>query len=207
MRRTRVKICGLTRPEDVDAAVAAGADAIGFVFYPPSPRYVDQSTAAELVRRVPPFVTRVGLFVNPEPAELAAVLAAVPIDLVQFQGDESPDFCERQGRAYVKVARMRPDLDLIEFARAYPSARGLLLDAYVESYGGAGRMFDWSLVPKTLSAPVVVAGGLTAANVGEAIRQLRPWGVDVSSGVELAKGIKDAAKIAAFMAAVKNADA
>jgi phosphoribosylanthranilate isomerase len=207
MPRTRVKICGITREQDLDAAVLAGADALGFVFYPRSPRFVDIAKAANLVRRVPPFVTRVGLFVNPEPAFVRDTLAAVPIDLIQFQGDEDPAFCEQFGRPYMKVARMRPELDLVEFARAYPSARGLLLDAYVEGYGGAGQVFDWSLVPKSLPLPVVLAGGLTAANVGTAIRELRPWGVDVSSGVEAAKGIKDAVKIAAFIAAVKNADA
>lgn len=206
MSRTRIKICGITREQDVDAAVAAGADALGFVFYPQSPRHLEVERAAALVRRVPPFVTRVGLFVNPDPQTLADTLAAVPLDVVQYQGDETPEFCEGFGRPYVKVARMRPGIDLVEFARAYPSARGLLLDAYVESYGGAGQMFDWSLVPKGLPLPVVVAGGLTAANVGSAIRQLRPWGVDVSSGVEAAKGIKDAAKINAFVAAVKDAD-
>lgn len=207
MTRTRIKICGLTRKEDVDAAVAAGADALGFVFYSRSPRFLQTAQAAELVRRVPPFVTRVGLFVDPDPDVLAATLAAVPLDIVQFQGDESPEFCEGCGHPYVKVARMRPGLDLLEFARAYPSARGLLLDAYVEGYGGAGQRFDWSLVPKQLPLPVIVAGGLTAENVGSAISQLRPWAVDVSSGVEAAKGIKDAGKIAAFIAAVKNADA
>jgi phosphoribosylanthranilate isomerase len=214
MSRTRIKICGITREEDLDAA-AAGADALGFVFYPPSPRFLELRRAAELVRRVPPFVTRVGLFVDPDPAVLEETLAAVPLDLIQFQGDESPEFCARFGRPYIKVARMRPGLDLLEFARAYASARGLLLDAYVEGYGGAGQRFDWSLVPKDLPLPVVMAGGLTAENVGSAIRQLRPWGVDVSSGVEadrkdgagVAKGIKDAAKIAAFVAAVKRADA
>jgi phosphoribosylanthranilate isomerase len=205
--RTRVKICGITREQDLDAAVAAGADALGFVFYPQSPRFLDLRRAADLVRRVPPFVARVGLFVNPDPAVLVETLAEVGIDLIQFQGDEDPAFCEQFGHPYLKVARMRPGLDLVEFARAYPSARGLLLDAYVESYGGAGQKFDWSLVPKSLPLPVVVAGGLTGENVGEAIRQLRPWGVDVSSGVEVAKGIKDAAKIAAFIAAVKTADA
>jgi phosphoribosylanthranilate isomerase len=206
MARTRIKICGLTREQDVAAAVAAGADAIGFVFFPQSPRHLEIDRAAALVRSVPPFVTRVGLFVNPDPQVLSETLAAVPLDVVQYQGDETPEFCESQGYPYVKVARMRPGIDLVEFARSYPSARGLLLDAYVESYGGAGQMFDWSLVPKSMPLPVVVAGGLTAANVGSAIRQLRPWGVDVSSGVEAAKGIKDADKIRAFVAAVKDAD-
>jgi phosphoribosylanthranilate isomerase len=204
---TRVKICGITRAVDLDAAVRAGADALGFVFYPPSPRHLERRQAAELVKRVPPFVARVGLFVNPDPALLADTLAAVDLDLIQFQGDETPSFCEQLGRPYLKVARMRPGIDLLEFARAYPSARALLLDSYVEAYGGAGQSFDWSLVPKNLPLPIIVAGGLTAANVGSAIDSIRPAGVDVSSGVEAAKGIKDADKIAAFIAAVKSADA
>jgi phosphoribosylanthranilate isomerase len=204
--RTRVKICGITREVDLESAVTAGADALGFVFYPPSPRYVQTRRAAELVRAVPPFVTRVGLFANPEPAFVTEVLAQVSIDLIQFQGDESPDFCEQFGRPYLKVARMRSGLDLVEFARAFAGARGLLLDTYVEGFGGAGQVFDWSLVPKELPLPILLAGGLTGENVGNAIRQLRPAAVDVSSGVEAAKGIKDAAKIAAFIAAVKNAD-
>jgi phosphoribosylanthranilate isomerase len=186
--------------------VAAGADAVGFVFYPKSPRFIGNSVAADLARRVPPFVTRVGLFANASSVDLAETLASVPLDLIQFQGDETPEFCEQFRRPYVKVARMRPGLDLVEFARAYASARGLLLDAYVEGYGGAGQLFDWSLVPPELPLPIVVAGGLNADNVGNVIRRLHPWGVDVSSGVEAAKGIKDAAKIAAFVAAVKNAD-
>jgi phosphoribosylanthranilate isomerase len=206
MHRTRIKICGITRKDDLGAAVAAGADALGFVFYPPSPRFLELERAEALVRHVPPFVTRVGLFVNPCEATVVETLAAVPLDLLQFQGDESPAFCEQFGRSYMKVARMKPGLDLVEFARAYSSAAGLLLDAHVEGYGGAGQVFDWSLVPPAVSLPIVVAGGLTVTNVGGAIRQLRPWAVDVSSGVEAAKGIKDAAKIAAFVAAVKNAD-
>ena len=207
MTRTRIKICGLTREEDVDAAANSGADALGFVFFPQSKRNVETTRAATLVKRVPPFVTRIGLFVNPSPAGVHGVLDSVALDVLQFQGDESPEFCEGLGHPYIKVARMRPGLDLIEFARSYPSARGLLLDAYVGDFGGSGQVFDWSLVPLGLSVPIIVAGGLTALNVGTVIRQLRPWGVDVSSGVESAKGIKDAAKIAAFVAAVKNADA
>jgi phosphoribosylanthranilate isomerase len=147
------------------------------------------------------------LFVNPDPDFVRETLAIVSLDLLQFQGDETPEFCEQFGRPYLKVARMRAGFDLVEFARAFASARGLLLDAYVEGYGGAGQVFDWSLVPDRLPLPLLLAGGLTAENVGGAIRQLRPWAVDVSSGVEIAKGIKDAAKIAAFIAAVKNADA
>jgi phosphoribosylanthranilate isomerase len=205
--RTRVKICGITREQDLVAATTAGADAVGFVFYPPSPRFLATVRAAELARRVPPFVSSVGLFVNPEPGYVREILAEVPIDLLQFQGDESPEFCQQFGIPYLKVARMRPGLDLVEFARAFASARGLLLDAYVEGYGGAGQVFDWSLVPQNLPLPILLAGGLTIDNVGSAVRTMRPWAVDVSSGVEMAKGIKDAAKIAAFIAAVKSADA
>jgi len=205
--RTRVKICGITREEDIETAVAAGVDALGFVFYPQSPRFLEDRRAAELTARVPPFVARVGLFVNEAPAVVAATLAAVPLDLLQFQGEEDAAYCEQFGRPYLKAARVRPGLDLVEFARAYPSARGLLLDAYSESYGGAGHLFDWSLIPPRLPLPMVLAGGLTAENVGPAIGGLHPWAVDVSSGVEISKGIKDAARIAAFMNAVKRADA
>jgi phosphoribosylanthranilate isomerase len=204
--RTRIKICGITREQDLNAAAAAGADALGFVFYPPSPRYVEPARAAALVRRVPPFVTRVGLFVNADVAAVRATLAAVPLDILQFHGDETAEYCERFGKPYLKVARMRPGLDLLEYARTYPSAAGLLLDAYVEAYGGAGQTFDWSLIPRSLPLPIVLSGGLTTENVASAVRGVRPWAVDVSSGVEAAKGIKDADKIAAFVAAVKNAD-
>jgi phosphoribosylanthranilate isomerase len=204
--RTRVKICGITREQDLEVAVDAGADALGFVFYPSSPRHVDAVRAATLAVRVPPFVTRVGLFVNAEPATVNSVLAVVPLDLLQFHGDEAPDYCGQFGRPYLKVARMRPGFDLLEYARNFPSAQGLLLDAYVEAYGGAGRTFDWSLIPRNLPLPVILSGGLTSENVADAVRGVRPWAVDVSSGVEAAKGIKDANKIAAFMAAVKNAD-
>lgn len=205
--RTRIKICGITREQDLVAVLAAGADAVGLVFYPPSPRYLSDSRASELALGTPPFVTRVGLFVNADAASVHATLAAVPIDLLQFHGDEDAAYCEQFERPYIKAARVRPGLDLIEYARAYPSAQALLLDAYVESYGGAGQAFDWSLIPATLPLPVVLSGGLTPENVTDAVRRLRPWAVDVSSGVEVAKGIKDAAKIAAFVAAVKKADA
>lgn len=206
MPRTRVKICGFTRPEDLDAAVRLGADAVGFVFYPPSPRFVADELAARLATRVPPFVTRVGLFVNADPALVRQTISRVPLDLLQFHGDEDAAYCDQFGVSYIKAARVRPGLDLLEFARAYPSARALLLDAHVESYGGAGRTFDWSLIPRGLPLPVIMSGGLTPENVGSAIRELSPWAVDVSSGVESAKGIKDTDKMAAFMAAVKNAD-
>ena len=146
-------------------------------------------------------------FVNADPAMVKAVLAAMPLDVLQFHGDEDAHYCEQFARPYVKVARMAPGLDLVEFARAFASAQGILLDAHVESYGGAGKTFDWSLIPGSLPLPVILSGGLSAGNVGEAIRMVRPWAVDVSSGVEVAKGIKDASMIAAFVAAVRSADA
>lgn len=207
MSRTRIKICGITREEDLDAALAAGADAVGFVFYPPSPRSLTPLRAAELARRVPPFVSRVGLFVNEDEDTVAATMEVVPLELLQFHGDEEAAYCEEFGKPYIKAARVKPGLDLVEYARAFPSAQALLLDAYVEGYGGAGQTFDWSLIPKELPLPMILSGGLHQGNVTEAVRRLRPWAVDVSSGVEAAKGIKDAAKIAAFVAAVKNADA
>jgi len=184
----------------------AGVDAIGFVFYPPSPRFLDREPAAALARLVPPFVARVGLFVNAEPAFVEAVLAEVPLDLLQFHGDEDAAYCEQFHRPYVKAARVRPDLDLLEYAGVFPSARGILLDAYVEGYGGAGRVFDWSLIPREMPLPVILSGGLTPENVSDAVIGVRPWAVDVSSGVEVAKGIKDAAKINAFVTAVKSSD-
>ncbi len=206
MSRTRIKICGLTRPEDVRAAVAAGADAVGLVFYPPSPRALSFDRAAELVALLPPFVTAVGLFVNPAPAFVAEACARVPLQLLQFHGDETDAECARHGLPWIKAARMRPGVDLVEFAASHPGARGILLDAFVEGYGGGGKVFDWSLIPAGLDRPIILSGGLDAANVADAVRHVRPWAVDVSSGVEAAKGIKDAAKIAAFVAGVRNAD-
>lgn len=211
---TRIKMCGLTRVEDVRAAVAAGADAIGFVFYPPSPRYVTPAQAAELLRVIPPFVSSVGLFVNADPAEVRATLDAVPLDLLQFHGDaeiETDTYCSQFGRPFLKAAAVRPGVlagdDLLQYAASYPSARALLLDAFVEGYGGGGKVFDWTLIPPSLMAQVVLSGGLDAANVGEAIRRVRPLAVDVSSGIEAGKGIKDAAKMQAFARAVREADA
>lgn len=207
MPRTRIKICGITREIDLDFALGAGVDAIGLVFYPPSPRALSLKDAAKLARRVPPFVTRVGLFVNAEPADVRATLAAVPIDLLQFHGEEDAGYCEQFGLPYLKAARVRPELDLLEFARAYPTAQGLLLDAWVDAYGGVGQSFDWSLIPGDLPLPIVLSGGLHADNVADAVAKIHPWAVDVSSGVEAAKGIKDAAKIAAFVGAVRKSDA
>ena len=206
MSRTRIKICGLTRPQDVRAAVECGADAVGFVFYAPSPRAVSIEQAAELVALLPPFVTAVGLFVNATPAEVEAVLARVPLQLLQFHGDEAESDCARYGRPWIKAARMRPGVDLLEFSTFHPRASGILVDTFVEGYGGGGRTFDWSLIPEGFARPLVLSGGLDIDNVAEAVRRVRPWAVDVSSGVESAKGIKDAAKIAAFIAGVRHAD-
>jgi phosphoribosylanthranilate isomerase len=206
MTRTRIKICGITRLCDLESALASGVDALGFVFYPPSPRYIEAEAAAQLSRCVPPFVVRVGLFVNADVRFVKRVIAEVPLDLLQFHGEESAEYCAQFGLPYLKAARVRPGLDLLEFARAYPTSQGLLLDAWVEGYGGAGKAFDWSLIPECLPLPVVLSGGLHADNVGEAVVNLRPWAVDVSSGVEQAKGIKDASKIDAFIAAVRTAD-
>lgn len=204
--KTRIKICGLTREENVDAAVAAGADAIGFVFYAPSPRYVSPQRAAELARRIPPFVDVVGLFVNESPDAVRAACTAVPISILQFHGDEDAAYCRQFARPYLRAARVRPGLDLVELARAFPDARGLLLDAFVDGYGGGGHVFDWTLIPPDLPSFLVLSGGLTATNVGDAMRRVRPVAVDVSSGVEAGKGIKDHSKIAAFVAAVRKAD-
>ena len=205
--RTRIKICGLSRPADVDAAVEAGADAVGLVFHAPSPRHVDVARAAELARRLPPFVTPVGLFVNAAPGLLADAVAAIPNLVLQFHGDEAPEDCRTLQRPYLRAARMAPDLDLLDFASRYPDAQALVLDALVEGFGGGGKVFDWSLIPRNVPLPVVLSGGLHAGNVTEGILRVRPWAVDVSSGVEAAKGIKDASAIRRFCDAVREADA
>lgn len=206
MPRTRIKICGLTREEDVATAVAAGADAIGFVFYPPSPRHVTAEHAARLCQRLAPFVTPVGLFVNEDPGRIEEILRRVPLQLLQFHGDESEADCLAPGRPYIKAARMRPGLDLVDYAACFPTARAILVDAFVEGYGGGGKVFDWSQIPPGFDRPLVLSGGLDAGNVGEAIRRVRPQAVDVSSGVEAAKGIKDPSKIERFVAGVRDAD-
>lgn len=202
----RVKICGLTSVADAKAAAAAGADAIGLVFYPKSPRYVPADRAAEIVAGLPPFVTVVGLFVNATPAFVQETLAQVPIGLLQFHGDEDETYCRQFDRPFIKAARMRPGFDLVQYAASFPTAQAILLDAYVEGYGGAGHTFDWGLIPRELTRPIVLSGGLTVDNIGEAIRRVRPAAVDVSSGVEISKGVKDHAKIAAFIAGVRHAD-
>lgn len=204
--KTQVKICGLTREVDVDAAVDAGADAIGFVFYPQSPRFITLDRAAELARRVPPFMTVTALFVNAVAAEIERVLETVPVNLLQFHGDESEEHCRRWARPYIRAARVRPGMDLVQYAADFASARGILLDAFVEGYGGGGQTFDWAVIPANMPKAIILSGGLTPENVAEAIRRVRPSAVDVSSGVEAAKGIKDVAKIAAFVAAVRAAE-
>jgi phosphoribosylanthranilate isomerase len=204
--RTRVKICGLTQARDVEAAARAGADAIGLVFYPPSPRFLSIDQAQELRAAVPPFVTSVALFVNPTVDQVRAVLERVQPAMLQFHGEEMPAFCEQFGRPYLKACRVRAGVDLLKYLQPFSSAAGWLLDSHVEEYGGVGERFDWSLVPAQRIRPLVLSGGLAPENVCEAVRRVRPWAVDVSSGVESSKGIKDAARIAAFITEVRNAD-
>lgn len=206
-QRTRIKICGLTREADVDAAVRAGADALGFVLYERSARHVSLERAAELIGRLPPFVTPVCLLVNADASQVRAVTAALPQALLQFHGDETPEQCDATGRPYLRAARMAPGFDLLDFATQYANAKGLLLDAHVEGYGGGGKVFDWSLIPPDVPTPVVLSGGLSPANVIDGVLHARPWAVDVSSGVESAKGIKDAALVRRFCEAVREADA
>ena len=205
--RTRIKICGITRPGDAVAAAQAGADAIGLVFYPPSPRFLNVERAREIRDALPPFVQAVALFVNPDAAQVAQVIGRVHPALLQFHGEEAPEFCAQFGLPFIKACRVGQGVDLLKYLRPFSAACGWLLDAHVEEYGGVGAGFDWSLVPARLERPLVLSGGLTQHNVGEGLRRMRPWAVDVSSGVELSKGIKDAAKIAAFIAEVRNADA
>lgn len=205
MAVVRSKICGITRVEDALAAAEAGADAIGLVFYAKSPRAVSVQQARAIIAALPPFVTSVGLFVDASRCELGEILDAVPLDLLQFHGDETPGECDHYGRPYIKALRVKPGDDIAAQVARYANARGVLLDTFVPGIpGGTGEAFDWSLVPAQLSKPVILAGGLTAANVAQAIGQLRPFAVDISGGVESAKGIKDAAKIHAFMEAVRS---
>ena len=204
---TRIKICGITRVEDAQAAAHSGADALGLVFYGKSPRHVSVQQAVMLAAAVPPFVTVVGLFVNPSEDEVRNVLREVPLDVLQFHGEEEPEFCARFNRTYLKVVRVKNGVDLVQCAARYKGAQALLLDAYIEgTHGGTGESFDWALIPRNLPLPVVLSGGLHAGNVAQAISVVRPYAVDVSSGVEASKGIKDAAKIAAFIDEVKRID-
>jgi phosphoribosylanthranilate isomerase len=204
--RTRIKICGITRPADAVAAAEAGADAVGLVFYPPSPRYLSAERALGIRDALPPFVQSVALFVNPDAAQVAQVIGRVRPGLLQFHGEESADFCGQFGLPFVKACRVKKGVDALEYLRPFSGAAGWLLDSFVEEYGGVGERFDWSLVPAKRDKPLILSGGLARGNVADAVRRVRPWGVDVSSGVESAKGIKDAAKIAAFIAEVRNAD-
>jgi phosphoribosylanthranilate isomerase len=216
-QRTRIKICGLTREQDVDAAVQAGADAVGFVLYPKSPRFVSAARAAQLASRLPPFVTPVLLFVNEDAAAVARACSAVPAAMLQFHGDETPQQCAQAaaGRPWMRAARVPLEaavpFDLVEFAALHEHARAILVDAHVDGYGGGGKAFDWSRLPPSVNAHLVLSGGLTPANVTDGIVQVRPrcrtLAVDVSSGVESAKGVKDPDKIHQFVAAVRAADA
>jgi phosphoribosylanthranilate isomerase len=204
---TRIKICGITRVEDVIDAVRCGADALGLVFYDKSPRAVTIEQAVQLTEVVFPFVTLVGLFVNASAEAVQEVLQAVPLDVLQFHGEETPEFCAQFGRPYVKAIRVKAGVDLVQYANDFAGAQGLVLDAFVEGiHGGTGSSFDWALIPHDLPLPVILSGGLHAGNVAAAIRQMRPYAVDVSSGVEASAGIKDAEKIAAFINAVNKID-
>ena len=210
MSRTRIKICGLTRAADVDAAVDAGADAIGFVLWPGSARHVSCEQAISLAERLPPFVTPVLLFVNAAAGEIAAATAAIPQAVLQFHGDETPTQCEAAGHPYLRAARMGEGFDLLDFAAHWRAEsalmQALLLDAHAPGYGGAGKVFDWSRIPPNVPCPVVLSGGLNPANVTEGVQRVRPFAVDVSSGVEQGKGIKDAALMRRFCEAVRVAD-
>lgn len=204
---TRIKICGITRVQDALAAAASGADAIGLVFYERSPRCVSIEQAVKLANALPPFITTVGLFVNAEPSYVREVSARVQLDVLQFHGDETPGYCEQFGKPYLKAIRVKAGVDLLQCASVFHSARGLLLDAFVEGIpGGTGASFDWGLIPDALGLPVILSGGLDSSNVAAAIRHVRPYAVDVSSGVEASKGIKDAAKIVAFINEVKHCE-
>jgi phosphoribosylanthranilate isomerase len=204
---TAIKICGVTREEDALTAARCGAHAIGLVFYRASPRYVEPQVAAAIVRALPPFVTPVGLFVNAKADEVRSIISEVGVQLLQFHGSETPGFCLQFDMPFVKAVRVRPGVDLLQYARDFHGAKGLLLDAHDESlHGGTGATFDWALIPPSLPLPIVLSGGLSPQNVGEAIRRVKPAAVDVSSGVEATKGIKDPAKIAAFISGVRNAD-
>ncbi len=218
MGRTRIKICGLTREDDVRSVVGAGADALGFVFYPKSPRYIAPERAAALTALLPPFVTAVGLFVNEKPEAVACIVKTAHLTLLQFHGDETPEICHHaavaSGLPFIRAFRVKPETtsaDLLEYNDIYRNAspffRGLLLDVWSEAYGGAGKVFDWSIVSAETAHQVVLSGGLNVQNVAGAVTKLRPYAVDVSSGVEASKGIKDAEKIRAFIAAVRHADA
>lgn len=206
--RCRVKICGITRAEDALEAARLGADAIGLVFYAASPRYIDVGVAKQIIAALPPFVTTVGLFVDANATAVANILGRIHLDLLQFHGSETAEFCAQFGLPYLKAVRMKPDLNLLQYVSSYAGAAGILVDSYVEGVaGGTGATFDWDRIPCGMNAPLVLSGGLDAGNVGAAIAAAQPWAVDVSSGVEASKGIKDAAKMAGFIQGVRNATA
>src|SRR5438067_4213737 len=207
MARTRIKICGIRNPEHARLACDEGADAIGLVFYRESPRYLSLREASAITDTLPPFVAAVGLFVNAAERDIRAVLDAVDLDLLQFHGDESAEFCARFARPYMRAVRMEPGTDLLEYADRFSRAKALLLDAHVPGQpGGTGRTFDWTGIPRDLSLPLVLSGGLTADNVGRAVREVSPWAVDVSSGVESERGVKDPKKIVEFIRSVRRED-
>ena len=207
MRRTRVKMCGITRPEHARAAAEAGADAIGLVFFEPSPRYVTRARARAVCAALPPLVSVVGVFVNPEPRDIEVVVEDLPVDLLQFHGEEPPELCAGAGRPYVKAVRVRTRDDIVEAAARYADARALLLDAHHDAlWGGTGARFDWDVVPDDVGSPIVLAGGLTPENVAGAIRRVRPFAVDVSGGVESAPGEKDPRSMERFMKEVASAE-
>lgn len=206
IKRTRVKVCGITRIEDALSAVDSGANAIGFVFYEKSPRYIKEEKAADIAGKLPPFVTKVALFVNASEEKIRSVLESVPVDILQFHGEETPEECRSYGRPYIKAVRMHDDVDLFQISGDYFDASALLLDSFVEgTQGGTGKTFDWSIVPSNLNKRIILAGGLTVVNVADAISKVSPYAVDVSGGVEIEKGIKDAAKIEEFIQEVMHA--
>lgn len=201
----RVKVCGITRSEDAIAAVQCGVDAIGFVFWPHSARYIDPESARRIAEVIPPFICTVGVYVDPDAAWVEETARAAKLNLLQFHGDESPEFCNQFSQPYIKAIRVKPDTDLLQYAQRYGAAKGLLLDTYAADMpGGTGHAFDWQLIPQQLSLPLILSGGLNPDNVARAIKQTQPWAVDVSSGVEASKGIKDEKKIIAFMQGVKQ---
>ncbi len=206
--RTRIKICGIREVAHAQVAADAGADAIGLVFHPPSPRFVELPAAAAISRQLPPYVMAVGLFVDAGEARIRETLAHVSLDLLQFQGDEPPEFCALFGKPFVRAVRMAAGTDLVEYAGRFSRAKALLLDAHVPGEpGGTGRTFDWAEIPRDLPIPLILSGGLTAANVGRAVREVQPWAVDVSSGVEASRGVKDPARIVEFIRSVQREDA
>lgn len=201
----RVKVCGITRSEDAIAAVQCGVDAIGFVFWPHSARYIDPESARRIAEVIPPFICTVGVYVDPDAAWVEETARAAKLNLLQFHGDESPEFCNQFSQPYIKAIRVKPDTDLLQYAQHYGAAKGLLLDTYAADMpGGTGHAFDWQLIPQQLSLPLILSGGLNPDNVARAIKQTQPWAVDVSTGVEASKGIKDEKKIIAFMQGVKQ---